>query len=77
MHRHAYIKGLHLCGNRDAQKVNKTDVLVMDNLDLIDQAKAAKVVAELLLCCTLIWPAKINIAACIALANGEHNLAQH
>jgi hypothetical protein len=42
--------------------VNKTDVLITDNLDLIDQAKAAKVVAELLLRRTLIQPAEINMA---------------
>jgi hypothetical protein len=57
--------------------VNKIDILITDNLDLIDQAKAAKVVAELLLRRTLIQPAEINIAACSALADGELNLARH
>jgi hypothetical protein len=76
-HRHAYVKEAYLCGDRDAQEMNKTDVLVTDNLDLINQAKAAKVVAELLLCRTLVQPAEIDIAACIALANGERNLARH
>ena len=38
-----------LCGDRDAQKVHKTSVLVTDNLDLVNETKAAKVITELLL----------------------------
>jgi hypothetical protein len=38
-----------LCGDRDAQKVDKTNILVTDNLDLINEPKATKVVTELLL----------------------------
>jgi hypothetical protein len=57
--------------------VHKTDVLVTDNLDLINQAKAAKVVPKLLLRRTVVQSTKIDIAACIALADGERNLARH
>src|SRR5260221_12876175 len=71
------MKGACLCGDRDAQKVHKTDVLVTDNLDLIDQAKAAKVVTELLLCRTLVQSTKVDIAACVALTNGQRDLARH
>jgi len=70
-----YIKGPYLRGNRNAQKVHKTDVLVTNNLDLVIQAEAAKVV--LLLRRTLVQSTKIDIAACVALADRERNLAWH
>jgi hypothetical protein len=57
--------------------VNKTDVLVTDNLDLIDQTKAAKVVTELFLRRTLIQSTEIDIAARVALTDGERDLAGH
>ena len=57
--------------------MHKADVLVTDNLDLIDQAKAAKVVPELLLCRTVVQSTEIDVAACIALADGQRDLAWH
>jgi hypothetical protein len=38
-----------LCGDRDAQKVDKANILVTDNFDLINEPKATEVVTELLL----------------------------
>ena len=44
----------YLCGDRDAQKVNEPDILVTDNFDLVNKAKATKVVTELLFGGTII-----------------------
>jgi hypothetical protein len=57
--------------------VHKTDVFITDDLNLIDQAKAAEVVTELLLCRALIKSAEIDITACVALTDGQRDLAWH
>ena len=61
--------------NRNAEEVDETNVLVTDNLDLVDETKATKVIAELLLGRTFIKPTKIDVTACIALTDGEGDLA--
>jgi hypothetical protein len=65
---------VYLGRNRYAEEVDKTNVLVTDNLDLINKTEATKVVAELLLGRTLVEPTKIDITACIALTDSEGNL---
>jgi hypothetical protein len=54
--------------------VDKANVLVTDNLDLVDKTEAAKVIAELLLGRALVEPTKIDVTACVALADSEGNL---
>jgi hypothetical protein len=56
--------------------VDETNVLVTDNLDLVNETKATKVIAELLLGRTLIKPTKIDVTARIALTDGEGDLAR-
>jgi hypothetical protein len=65
---------VYLGRNRYAEEVDKTNVLVTDNLDLINKTEATKVIAELFLGRTLVEPTKIDITACIALADSEGNL---
>ena len=62
--------------NRNAEEVDKANVLVADNLDLVDETEATKVIAELLLGRTLVEPTKIDVTACIALADSEGDLAR-
>jgi hypothetical protein len=69
--------GTYLCGDRDAQKVNKPDILVTDNFYLVNKAKATKVVTELLLGGAIVQPTEIDIAAGVALADGQRDLARH
>ena len=55
----------------------KADILVTDDFDLINEPKATEVVTELLLGGAIIQPAKIDIAACVALADGQGDLARY
>jgi len=55
--------------------MNKSYVLIPDDLDLVNKTKAAELVAELLLCHTLVQAAEVDIPACIALADGKSNLS--
>ena len=64
-----------LGSNRNAEEVNKANVLVTDNLDLVNETKAAEVIAELLLGRTLVKSSKVDVTACIALTDSEGNLA--
>lgn len=50
--------------------MNKPDILITDNFDLVDKAKATKVITELLLGGTIVQPTEIDIAAGVALADG-------
>lgn len=54
--------------------MDEANVLVTDNLDLVDETEATKVIAELLLGRTLVKPTKIDVTACIALADSEGDL---
>lgn len=56
--------------------MDKANVLVTDNFDLVNETEATKVIAELFLGRTLVEPTKIDVAACIALAYSEGNLAR-
>ena len=56
--------------------MDKANVLVTDNFDLVNETEATKVIAELFLGRTLIEPTKIDVTACIALAYSEGNLAR-
>ena len=55
--------------------MDKANVLVTDNFDLVNETKAAEVIAELLLGRAFVKPTKIDVTACIALADGEGDLA--
>lgn len=57
--------------------MNKSYVLVPNDLDLVNKTKATELVAELLLCHTLIQAAKVDIPACITLADSKSNLGGH
>ena len=56
--------------NSNTHKVNKTNVLVANNLDLIDQAKAAQIMSQM-----FVQSTQINVPTSIALAYGESNLS--
>ena len=50
-------QGVHKLGrNRNAEEVDKSNVLVADDLDLVDETEVAKVIAEFLLGRTLVEP---------------------
>ncbi len=57
--------------------MNKPDVLITDNFDLVNEPKATKVVTELLLSGAIIKSTEIDITAGIALADGQRDLARH
>jgi hypothetical protein len=67
----------HLCGDRNAQKVNKPDVLITDDFDLVNEPKATEVITELLLSGAIIKPTEIDITTGVALADGQRDLARH
>lgn len=60
--------------NRDTEEVNKTDVFVPDDLDLINQTEPAEIVPQLFFGCILIQTAKVHVSACVALLNCQCDL---
>ena len=60
----------------DAQEVDKANVLVANDLDLVDQTKATEIVAEHFLGDILVETAEINVPARIALLDCECHCAR-
>jgi hypothetical protein len=60
--------------NRNTQEVNKPNVLVPHNLDLINKTKAAQLVPQLLFSHALFESTEVDVPARIALADGERHL---
>ena len=54
--------------------MNKANVLVPDNLDLVDEPESTEIVSELLFGDGLVKTAKVDVPACIALADGQGDL---
>lgn len=57
--------------------MNKTNVLVPDDLDLVDKTEAAQVVPQHLLGSVLVQTTQIHVPARVALANRQGDLARH
>ena len=66
---------MNLHCNRDTQEMDKTDVLVLDDLDLINQAEPAEVIPQLFFSHVLIQPPKVHVPAGVALLNHQGDLA--
>lgn len=56
--------------------MDEPNVLVPDDLDLVNETKAAQLVAELLLRHALVKSTEVDIPAGIALADGQSNLSR-
>lgn len=65
---------MHLSSNRDAEEMDKADVLVPHDFNLVDEAESAELVPELLLGHVLIKPANINVPARVALTDSQSDL---
>jgi len=50
--------------------VNKANVLVADDLDLVDETEPTEIVSELLFGDGLVETAEVDVAACVALGDG-------
>ena len=68
------MKLTYLGSGGDAQEMDKTDILVPNDLHLINQTKPAKIVAQLFLSHVLVQSTDINIAARVTLLDAQCNL---
>jgi len=67
----------NLCGSGDGEEMDEADALVPDDLDLVDEAEAAKVVSQLCLSDVFIQTAEIDVARGIALLDSEKDRRRH
>ncbi len=72
--RNAKADKLTLVATEMLRKCTKPMFLSPDDLDLVDEPKAAQLVAELLLRHVLVEPAEVDVAARVALANRKGDL---
>jgi hypothetical protein len=67
----------HLVSDGDTEEMDEPDVLVLDDLDLIDQAEPAQIVPQLLFRRPLIQSPEVHVPARIALRDCELDLGRH
>ena len=63
--------GTNLCSDGDRQEMNKANVLVPDDLDLVDEPESTGIVPELLFGDGLVETAEVDVPTCVALADSR------
>ena len=67
----------NLCGGGDREEMDEADALVPDNLDLVDETEAAKIVTQLCFGNIFVQAAEIDVARGIALLDSEKDRRWH
>ena len=67
----------NLCGSGDGEEMDEADTLVPDNLDLVDEPKAAKIVTQLCFGNVFVQAAEIDVARGITLLDSEKDRRWH